>query len=110
MCGDVLNAHRCHRHFARYLKVHVEVSRKNQLCPHWPLQYRCHRIPNSCVGEQCQVTVSLVVLSCVCLYLPTMVVIVVLVVAVFVNVVVVVVLVSVTPPHGLLPPCHPPNG
>ena len=47
-----------------------------------------------------------VALSCVRFYRPSMVVV---VVAVFVNVVNVVVLGSGRPPHGPLPPCHPPN-
>ena len=107
--GDVLKPHRLHRYSACSLKVHVEVSRKNQICPHWPLQHRCHHIPNRCVGEQCQVTVGPVAASCTCFYRPAMVVIVV-VVAVFVNVVAFVVFGAGRPPNGLLSPCQLQNG
>ena len=112
LCGDVLKPHRRHRHYACSLRVHVEFSRKNQLCPHWLLHHRCHHIPKYCVGEQCQITVGPVSLSCVRFYRPAMVVIfiVVVVVTVFVNVVTVVVLGTGRPPDGLFSPCHPPNG
>ena len=83
------------------LQVHVEASRKNQLCPHWPLNHRHHHIPNCCVVEQCQVTVGPIALSCIRFYHPTMVVVVV---------VVVVALGAGRPPCGPLPHCHPPNG
>ena len=64
VCGDVLKPHRRHRHSdllvqspsARSPQVHVEVSRKNQLCPPWPLHHRCVHIPNRCVVERCQLT------------------------------------------------------
>ena len=112
VCGDVLKRHRQHRHCnllvkspsACSLKVHFEISLKNQLFPHWPLHHRCHHIPNRCVFERYQVTVDPVALSCVRFYRPAMVIIVVAVV-----VVTVVVMGAGRPPHGPLSPCHPPN-
>ena len=59
------------------------------------------------------VFVSPVALSYLCFYRPTMFVIVVavVVVAVFIDVVIIVVVLGdLRPPHGTLPPCHPPNG
>ena len=120
MCGNVLNPHRRHLHCnplvksptARSLQVHVEVSCKNQLCPHCPLHHRHRHIPNLCVGKRSKVTVGPVALSCVLLYRPAMVgiVVAVIVVAVFVKVVAVIVFGAGRPLHGPLPPCHPPNG
>ena len=104
VCGDVLNLHRHHRHSSRSLKVHIEVSRKNMLYPHWPLHHCYHHIPNRCAGERCQVTVVPVALSCVLFYHPTMGVIAVVIVAVFVNVVAVVVLGAGKPLNGPLSP------
>ena len=112
VCGDFLKPHRCHLRSDRSLKVPVEISRKNQIFPHWPLHHHCHHIPNHCVGKQCQVTVGPVALSCDRFYCPAMVIIVfvvVIVVAVFVNVFAVVVFGVGRPPNGLLSPCHPPN-
>ena len=110
----------CHRHSNLLVKspptcslqVHIEVSHKYQLCPHWPLHHCRHHIPNRCVVKQCQVTVGPVTLSCVRFYLPAIFVIIVtiVVVAVFVNVIAVIVLSAGMPPHGPLPPCHPSNG
>ena len=110
VCRDFLKPHRRHRHSARSPKVHVEVSRKNQLCPHLPLHHRCHHIPNRCVGEQCQVKVGPVDLSCVHFYRPAMIVVVVVIVTVFVNVVAVVVFGEGRPPNRPLSPCHSQNG
>ena len=112
VCSNVLKPQRCHRHSARSLKVHVEVSRKNHLCPHWPLNHIYHHIPNCCVGEQCHVIVVPVALSYVRFYRSEMFIIVVVfvVVAVFVNVVAVVVFRAGRPPNGPLSPCHPKNG
>ena len=64
--GDVLKPHRSHHYCnllvksppARSLQVHVEVSRKNQICPHWSLHHRRHHIPNRFVVKRYQVTVS----------------------------------------------------
>ena len=120
VCGDVHMPHCHHRHCnllvnslsACSLQVHVEFSRKNQLCPPWPLRHCRHHIPNRCVFERCQVTVGPVALSCVSFYRPTMVVIVVaaVVVAMFINAVAVVILGAGRPPYVPLPPCHPTNG
>ena len=120
VCRDVLKPHRLQRYCnilikslsVRSLQVRVEVSRKNQFCPPWPLHHRRHRIPNCCVVEWCKVTSGAVVLSCVCYYRPAMVVIadIVVVVTVFFNVVAVVVLGLGRPPNGPLLSCHPPNG
>ena len=65
VCGDVLKPHRCHHHCdllvksqsACSLHIHIEVSHKNQLCPHVPLHHLRHHIPNRCVVERCQVMV-----------------------------------------------------
>ena len=112
VCGEVLNPHRCHHHYAHSLKVPVEIYRKNQLFPHWPLHHRYHHILNRCVGEQCQVSAGPIALSCDCLYRPAMVVIVVVVVivAVFVKFFAVVVFGAGRPPNVPLSPCHPSNG
>ena len=64
VCGDVLKPHRRHRHCgilfqspsARSLQIHIEVARKNQLCPPWRLHHRRLHIPNRCVVKRCQVT------------------------------------------------------
>ena len=119
VCGYVIKPHCCHGHChilvkspsARSLQVHVEISHKNQLCPHWPLHHRRDHIPNCCIVEKRQVTVGPVALSCVRFYCPAMAVIVVTVVvaAVFVNIVNVVILGAGRPLHQPLPPCHPPN-
>ena len=99
VCGDFLNSHLRHCHSANFLKVPIEISRKNKLCPHWPLHHHCHHIHNSYVGKQYQVTVGLVTLLCVRFYHPM----------VLVNVVAVVVLEEGRPPNGPLSPWHPPN-
>ena len=114
MCRDVLNPHRLHGHCnllvrspsTRYIQVHVDIPRKNQICPHWPIHHRHHQLPNPCVVERCQVTVDPVTLSCVFFYRPAIFVI----FKVFVNVYVLVILEAGRPPHGPLPPWHLPNG
>ena len=90
VCRDVFKPHRCQGHCdllvkslsVRSLQVHVEVSRKNWLCPYCPLHHLLHHIPNSCVVERCQVTVGPIDLSCIRFYRPAMVVIFVAVVVV----------------------------
>ena len=104
VCRDFFKPHCRHRHSACSFKVHVEVSCKNLLCPHWPLHHRCHHILNHCVGEQCQVLVGPVALSCVCFYRPAMVVI-----SIVIVVVTVIVFGAGRPHNGPLSPCHPPN-
>ena len=63
-----------------------------------------------CNGRGVPVFVVPVSLSCIRFYRPAMVVIVIAVDVVLGNVVVVVVFGAGRPPHGPLPPCHPPNG
>ena len=60
VCGDFLKPHCCHGHYdllvnspsTRSLQVHVEDSRKNQLCPPWPLHHSRRQITNRCVVKQ----------------------------------------------------------
>ena len=64
VCLNVLNPCRCHRHryllfpslSARLLQFHVEVSRKNQLCPPWLLRHCRLHVPNRSSVAQRQVT------------------------------------------------------